>query len=498
MRRALFIIILFQCFLFAQETGPKVLFNLKGDLTNPSFFNQSNFELENSLLFQIRTDSAVNIYMSNYSPENETFYMPFPVTNNNYMNINPVGFSTNDEKIIFFQTNYYGDWDIAYRIYSNGGWKDEVIIRDSSADDINPVPVKYDIYDEPSSILYQKNNTIYFLGLNDTLLENIPVLEGNDSLKYSSFSASFGYSVVNNKRHKFLLTAAIRTNNSNQKVLIEDHKDLDSSYSFTYVIDKGDLSNPRYQLLSYYLGLTFDKIKDTVKSVNYFNPWADIEPVEMFIFNDTLKGDFGNLNTEDFRELIIDKINISAHEYLYLPYAYKYEDKGNSYVGVYKGRKEDKDTLFYTKAGFTNPVIGMVGFDNNYHEIHYAVWEDSIDGNIKLMGYRTVTDLPMAVNKNPVLENFKLYQNYPNPFNPSTTISYTVPERLYVTLKVYDILGKQVATLVNEEKSAGTYHVEFTTHSLLPTTNHLLSSGIYFYRLQAGNYISVKKMILIK
>ena len=90
----------------------------------------------------------------------------------------------------------------------------------------------------------------------------------------------------------------------------------------------------------------------------------------------------------------------------------------------------------------------------------------------------------------PLPSKFYLCQNYPNPFNPSTKIEYSIPKTSFVTLKVYDILGREVATLVNEEKSGGKYEVEFNGNGL--------SSGIYFYKLQAGNYTSVKIMILIK
>ena len=86
--------------------------------------------------------------------------------------------------------------------------------------------------------------------------------------------------------------------------------------------------------------------------------------------------------------------------------------------------------------------------------------------------------------------NFYLFQNYPNPFNPTTNIRFQIVESGFVSLKVYDILGREVATLVNEEKHAGNYEVEFNGNGL--------SSGIYFYKLQAGSYTSVKKMILMK
>ncbi|MBK6913705.1 MAG: T9SS type A sorting domain-containing protein [Ignavibacteriales bacterium] len=87
-------------------------------------------------------------------------------------------------------------------------------------------------------------------------------------------------------------------------------------------------------------------------------------------------------------------------------------------------------------------------------------------------------------------EQFTLLQNYPNPFNPSTTIKFQVPNSSFVNLKVYDILGRKVATLVNEEKPVGSYEVNFDASQL--------SSGIYFYKLQAGSYVETKKMTLLR
>jgi len=85
---------------------------------------------------------------------------------------------------------------------------------------------------------------------------------------------------------------------------------------------------------------------------------------------------------------------------------------------------------------------------------------------------------------------FLLKQNYPNPFNPSTIISWQLPETKFVTLKIYDVMGNEVASLINEEKQAGNFEVEFNAT--------ILSSSTYFYRLQAGSYVETKKMVLIK
>jgi photosystem II stability/assembly factor-like uncharacterized protein len=111
-------------------------------------------------------------------------------------------------------------------------------------------------------------------------------------------------------------------------------------------------------------------------------------------------------------------------------------------------------------------------------------------------GGGSTTDIDM-INESS-LNSFVLQQNYPNPFNPTTKIKYSIPsnvilsgaKNLYVTLKVYNILGKEIATLVNEEKTAGNYEVEFDAANL--------SSGIYFYKLEAGTYSETKKMVLLK
>ncbi|MEJ2617986.1 MAG: pectinesterase family protein, partial [Ignavibacteriaceae bacterium] len=101
-----------------------------------------------------------------------------------------------------------------------------------------------------------------------------------------------------------------------------------------------------------------------------------------------------------------------------------------------------------------------------------------------------VTSVKDDENINQVPLNFQLFQNYPNPFNPSTTIKYGIPQSSHVKIILYDILGREVATIVNEVKNAGYYTVKFNASSL--------ASGVYFYRIEAGNFVQVKKMMLLK
>jgi hypothetical protein len=104
----------------------------------------------------------------------------------------------------------------------------------------------------------------------------------------------------------------------------------------------------------------------------------------------------------------------------------------------------------------------------------------------KIITVNPVTD----VNENSIATSFNLNQNYPNPFNPSTKISYSLKKGNHVSLTVFDVLGKEVITLVNQYQNPGTHFVEFNASAYM--------SGIYFYRIESGNFSAVRKMILNK
>ena len=112
-------------------------------------------------------------------------------------------------------------------------------------------------------------------------------------------------------------------------------------------------------------------------------------------------------------------------------------------------------------------------------------------GTILKMGEQPI----VSVNERKIIsEDHHLSQNYPNPFNPSTKISWQSPVGSWQTLKVYDILGNEVATLVNEYRNAGNYEIDFQS----TVGSHQLANGVYFYQLRVGDYIETKKMILLK
>lgn len=111
-------------------------------------------------------------------------------------------------------------------------------------------------------------------------------------------------------------------------------------------------------------------------------------------------------------------------------------------------------------------------------------------GDRFVLNFTATTDPSVSVQENNILNSYELSQNYPNPFNPSTMISYSVAEPGFVQLKVYNVLGVEVATLVSKQQNSGNYNVSFDAARL--------SSGVYFYSLSVNNFTQTRKMILEK
>jgi plastocyanin len=131
-----------------------------------------------------------------------------------------------------------------------------------------------------------------------------------------------------------------------------------------------------------------------------------------------------------------------------------------------------------------NHVFTSAGSNPYYCEPHGGPGGSGMSGVVNVQNPVSVDDGKLIADK------FELMQNYPNPFNPSTNIQYAIGSMQFVNIKVYNILGDEVAILVNEEKEQGVYDVTFIATGL--------SSGMYLYKLQAGSFVETKKMILLR
>ena len=161
-------------------------------------------------------------------------------------------------------------------------------------------------------------------------------------------------------------------------------------------------------------------------------------------------------------------------------------------VGKFKGQSsKDKakdevwETVGFVKGKGTSTELNYYSFkDENLYpgKYFYRLKQIDFDGSFE---YSNEIEVEIGMP-----DEFVLYQNYPNPFNPTTKIKFTIPDFGFTTLKIYDVLGNEIATLVNEEKSPGNYSVEFNAGKL--------ASGVYIYTLKAGAFRGTKKLVLLK
>lgn len=185
-------------------------------------------------------------------------------------------------------------------------------------------------------------------------------------------------------------------------------------------------------------------------------------PVEMVSFNASVSGNSVNLVWKTATELNNKGFEVER----------KYEAGNWTKIAFVSGNGTTTETNVYSytdnavKNGKVSYRLKQVDFDGSFE------YSDIVEANIGTP------------------DKFELLQNYPNPFNPTTSIKYTLPAKSKVELRIYNILGKEVANLVNEMQDAGSYEVSFNASGL--------SSGVYFYELNAGSFNSKKKMVLIK
>ncbi len=229
------------------------------------------------------------------------------------------------------------------------------------------------------------------------------------------------------------------------------------------------------------------------------------------------------LNGQDIGEDIWETTGLSHHaQSFYNNYLYANYIDDNSFSFLMNGFAGDPitDGMFFVLSDIYERDPDVVSrFNVQYADsiFKYSIFDDVSGLRVETMDYRVVylafsfeqvptqeerdtlmnrtmnwllEGITSAGNNNLVVRSFNLEQNYPNPFNPSTTINYSLANDEYVSLKVYDIMGREVAELVNEDKTAGTYSLDFDASSL--------ASGMYFYKISAGNFVSTKKMVLLK
>jgi photosystem II stability/assembly factor-like uncharacterized protein len=351
-------------------------------------------------------------------------------------------------------------------------------------------------------IIYESSSD-YFSGL--SLIDSLNVwVVGYDSLYKTSDGFTWISSLLN-QNIEFMRGAEFLDNYTG---IIYEVRETLGDTAFNYVTTDGGSTWRKYpinyQNLTSYFKVKFTDIEH-LWFVNLQGVWLSRDTAKTW---ELIKPDGSFFSAFDF----VDSLNgLFAEDVLYYTadggLTWKTKDKpytnqsmdaliyGRDYFGRYNAliagfdgsliRYMPDDVFIYQIPTYTsNPLYSFASYkkDNKIH-----IWLAG-DGMTILYTEEFVTDVNETFKESNL--SYFLSQNYPNPFNPSTNIGFRIAEFGFVILKIYNVLGKEVATLINEEKQPGVYEVEFDASQL--------SSGIYFYKLQTENYSSTKKMIYLK
>ena len=389
--------------------------------------------------------------------------------------------------MIVWETNANGNWDIAYSKNYGSGFIQPQLLFSSEKDETSPSIVldHFNYFFEDLNILFVQDDSVLVYAKTGTSDLTFTIFPADDGPKYSD-PAGITY------EGNFYAVAIERVNNNSPRLVYKTRHFNSSNWSEKSVAFEGDsVQNPKF-VDAYYpyspnVYLSFEIIKYGKKRSVLLSPddFGNSNPPLFYVTNDS------TIESSEFDAfsyyIVTDQGGIES----FYPYAYKIYNSDTTFI-IAGSENYWYEYKIPTAVQSSEVAIGPLSF-KEFGIVSYTIWEDSSNGKINLFGLQRYDILSSVVDEL-YINDFLLSQNYPNPFNPATNIGFRIADRGFVTLKVYDVLGNEVATLVNEELAAGEYEVEFDTSS----NNHQASSGIYFYTLHAGNFVETKKMILIK
>ena len=273
---------------------------------------------------------------------------------------------------------------------------------------------------------------------------------------------------------------------------------IPTSWQWTFEGGIPSTSNQKNPSVSYPdAGLFFVKLKvtnsygsDTINYVNYVKVnGANMSPFSVVY---PPSNTFINTYASDTSKSIFTWTKSSSHPSI--RYRWKLRKYGTSTEVSYNSNNNGSDSLITLRNGLLDSIA--MGFGGNSDTVS-CIWRvysyngaDSLLSQNQNLVYIVRNTVGIKIISSSVPGEFKLFQNYPNPFNPSTNIRYALPENSFVSLKVYNVLGKEIATLVNEKLAPGTYEADWDGSEY--------PSGVYFYKMVADDFINVKKMVLLK
>ena len=469
----------------------------------PGFWWNSTFD-KSILLFEVhdKANGSSNIAYLEFGEDQMKFDHEIKyLTNDQFIKRN-ITATTFPRFLVIWETNRNGSWNIEYTIWQKDStWSKPQILVGSDQDETNSKIVKmmstyyYENYENSLWFTFEKNKKIYLAEFEDSLKSIELVFPDTLNYEYSNPTASimnpFGVG-------KFLLAAEMKEmHDSNKQIILADKEIGTKEWTeFQVVCDSGNSHNPVFLQIgfdTFYL-LSFEIENNSRNSVNLLFEEVTFDPREYDPYNSgftELKSD-PLISTSDFYSYayaIVTKQILVTDLELYFPFIYKQVKSDSTFIILSTMSYTEKPVFVnidYSKTSFT---VGPVGaFPSGV--LSYMVWTDSTENGINLFGTQRYDGLGPVEENELLKKNIYLEQNYPNPFNPTTRIKYQVASIERVSLKVYDILGREVKTLLNKPMQPGSYEVEFDGSDL--------PSGVYFYRFTSSNFAQTRKMLLIK
>lgn len=466
------------------DTVKTVVSSEEYDYKNPVFSVNRGFESP-WLVYERHHGNSSDIVVrkvqySNY--ENEIV-----ITNSkNSLNINP----SIDQEMIVWQSNARGNWDIYCSLLSGENWSSPILLNSSSADETDPyiknnntAPLQFNFY----YLAYKRDNTVRFkkyktsanVWNNDTLVSDGAIDHISPVITKGNFSNQLGLVYLRKYPGDFTTLT--------QSIFYENYSGDPVGWENVFEIRQ---PNPQRNLSysfagSEYLTYSYDTLNSTHILIFRLTGHDNKGVVTKNIPGKHLLGK-GSLMPIITDEVFYQFSTFSVLSQFSDSLCFVFINR----PGTFNLNPEFKKLYLGDTSIVTNFDVSQPVFNSTYFYRIKTIWERTTAGKTELVESYMTDYLSEIRNQNSNAEGFYLSQNYPNPFNPKTVISYELRVAGNAELKVFDVLGNEIAELVNEKQNAGSYSVDFDGSNF--------SSGVYFYKLTAGDFAETRRMVLIK
>jgi hypothetical protein len=467
------------------ESSPN--YDFRNPVYNTNSYNFNGPAISNLwLAYERHNASSSNILIRNFTFSG--YSNAVEITNDaSFLNINPSFAGTEENRILVWQSNRNGNWDIYYSILQNGTWSAPAILSGTPFNETNPY-ISFDPYIQNAkyAVVYEREGEIW-----SKFLLNNGAWVGDTNTTVTISDSAFSPLLFRNSNFNKLVYLTANSNGKSLNTLQFGINAVTTEYVFSGQDSfTGNGSTDKLSTINIYsqhYGYSYDTLgrkQIFIKPFGAGSPFLDTnfsgDKSLMHGCNMMFITDNDNPGFLYFAAMALVR-RISDSTQVLLSSRYNPESNNNSSRLFHVG-----NASYDTRIGLSAPVF------NNFATYKMrVVWEQQVNGRTALVESYVIDFINPIVNlSSEIPGKYSLHQNYPNPFNPSTSIRFDLPKQGFVSLKVFDISGREVAELVKEELSAGVYEYNFDGSEL--------GSGVYFYKLTTNNFSETKRMVLVK